>query len=256
MGYLAEQGNFEPKTLKEAMAYGILAASFTVEDFSLDRLQEDRAGRPGAAHGGVPEDAELLTPAMKQTIRTFVAVEMDACNPQGPPGPDREVPRGRGRGELGRAREHAPDAEVPRRRGDADDARGCARRSAGAVAGVAPFDLEIRGAGAFPNPARPRVIWLGSAEGQEPMADLAERIESALEKLGFPREDRRFHAHLTLGRVRRGGPAVSALASLVQEHADAQIGRTPVDEVVIFSSQLKPTGAIYEALDRAELGGS
>ncbi len=40
MGYLAERGNFEPKTLKEAMAYGTLAASFTVEDFSLDRLQQ------------------------------------------------------------------------------------------------------------------------------------------------------------------------------------------------------------------------
>jgi sugar/nucleoside kinase (ribokinase family) len=39
MGYLAEQGDFEPRTLKEAMAYGILAASFTVEDFSLDRLK-------------------------------------------------------------------------------------------------------------------------------------------------------------------------------------------------------------------------
>ena len=39
MGYLAEQGSFEPKTLKEAMAYGTLTASFTVEDFSLDRLQ-------------------------------------------------------------------------------------------------------------------------------------------------------------------------------------------------------------------------
>jgi len=44
MGYLAEQGNFEPKTLKEAMAYGVLVASFTVEDFSLDRLQQ--IGRP------------------------------------------------------------------------------------------------------------------------------------------------------------------------------------------------------------------
>ncbi len=40
MGYLAEQGNFEPKTLKEAMAFGILVASFTVEDFSLDRLEQ------------------------------------------------------------------------------------------------------------------------------------------------------------------------------------------------------------------------
>ena len=40
MGYLAEQGNFEPRTLKEAMAYGIVVASFAVEDFSLDRLQK------------------------------------------------------------------------------------------------------------------------------------------------------------------------------------------------------------------------
>jgi cytidine kinase len=39
MGYLAEQDNFDPKTLKEAMAYGTLMASFTVEDFSLDRLK-------------------------------------------------------------------------------------------------------------------------------------------------------------------------------------------------------------------------
>jgi sugar/nucleoside kinase (ribokinase family) len=40
MGYLAQKGVFDPKTLKEAMAYGTLAASFTVEDFSLDRLRK------------------------------------------------------------------------------------------------------------------------------------------------------------------------------------------------------------------------
>jgi sugar/nucleoside kinase (ribokinase family) len=40
MGYLAAKGNFEPRTLKEAMAYGILVASFNVEDFSLERLKQ------------------------------------------------------------------------------------------------------------------------------------------------------------------------------------------------------------------------
>jgi sugar/nucleoside kinase (ribokinase family) len=40
MGYLAEKNNFDPKTLKEALAYGTLVASFTVEDFSLDRLAQ------------------------------------------------------------------------------------------------------------------------------------------------------------------------------------------------------------------------
>ncbi len=40
MGYLAELGSFDPASLKKAMAYGILVASFTVEDFSLDRLEQ------------------------------------------------------------------------------------------------------------------------------------------------------------------------------------------------------------------------
>ncbi|MEX0641936.1 MAG: PfkB family carbohydrate kinase [Pirellulales bacterium] len=51
MGYLAERDNFEPETLKTAMAYGILVASFNVEGFGLERMQqitrddiEDRMG--------------------------------------------------------------------------------------------------------------------------------------------------------------------------------------------------------------------
>lgn len=39
MGYLAEQDDFSPKTLKEALAYGTVTASYTVEGFSLDSLQ-------------------------------------------------------------------------------------------------------------------------------------------------------------------------------------------------------------------------
>ncbi len=44
MGYLAEQGNFEPQRSSRRMAYGTVVASFCVEDFSLDRLRQiDRA---------------------------------------------------------------------------------------------------------------------------------------------------------------------------------------------------------------------
>jgi sugar/nucleoside kinase (ribokinase family) len=44
MGYLAEQDNFDAKTLKTALAYGTVVASCTDEDFSLDRLKGiDRA---------------------------------------------------------------------------------------------------------------------------------------------------------------------------------------------------------------------
>ena len=44
MGYLAEQGNYSAHTLKQALAYGTIVASFNVEDFSLDRMKQiDRA---------------------------------------------------------------------------------------------------------------------------------------------------------------------------------------------------------------------
>jgi sugar/nucleoside kinase (ribokinase family) len=40
MGYLAEQGNYSAHTLKQALAYGTIVASFNVEDFSLDRMKQ------------------------------------------------------------------------------------------------------------------------------------------------------------------------------------------------------------------------
>lgn len=123
------------------------------------------------------------------------------------------------------------------------------------VAGTqASFVLELRGTGAFPNAARPRVIWLGTGEGTEPMIALAEAVEEALERLGFRREARRFHPHLTLGRLRRSGPGVAALARLLQEQADFQAGRAQINEAVVFSSQLTRSGPLYEPLARAPLG--
>ncbi|MGQ9576610.1 MAG: RNA 2',3'-cyclic phosphodiesterase [Thermoguttaceae bacterium] len=125
-----------------------------------------------------------------------------------------------------------------------------------AVGPIAPFSLEIRGAGAFPNLSRPRVIWLGAGQGHQDMARLADQVERALEPLGFRREGRPFQSHLTLGRVRRAGPGIPALARLIQQYADHRVGSMPVEQVVVFSSKLERTGAVYEALDRAQLAGT
>jgi sugar/nucleoside kinase (ribokinase family) len=38
MGYLANKDRYDPQSMKEALAYGVVTASYTVEDFSLDRL--------------------------------------------------------------------------------------------------------------------------------------------------------------------------------------------------------------------------
>lgn len=124
-----------------------------------------------------------------------------------------------------------------------------------AVADVSPFQLAIRGAGAFPNTRRPQTIWLGGGEGDDQMAELADRVENALKKFGFRRETRRYRTHLTLGRFRRDGRGSGELGRLLQQLADYDAGRMPVEELVTFSSQLTREGPIYEAMGRAELGG-
>ena len=84
---------------------------------------------------------------------------------------------------------------------------------------------------------------------------LNERVEPPLEKLGFRRERRRYEPHLTIGRVRRGGPGVVELGTLIRERADLELGRTRVSELIVFSSQLDRSGPTYDPLARAPLGG-
>jgi RNA 2',3'-cyclic 3'-phosphodiesterase len=123
------------------------------------------------------------------------------------------------------------------------------------AADVEPFELDVRGAGAFPNPARPRTVWLGAGDGGEPMVVLHDRIEAALAKLGYREEHRRFQPHLTIGRVRGVGAGIAELGALLQQHADFAAGRMTVAKVALFASTLTPNGPIYELLGTAPLGG-
>lgn len=117
-----------------------------------------------------------------------------------------------------------------------------------------PFDLAIRGAGAFPSPDRPRTLWLGAGEGRDAMIALQASIEKSLEPLGFRGEARRYSPHLTIGRPGRGQPP-RALAAELAKLADFDGGTMLVDEVTVYSSQLTPQGPIYESLGVAPLGG-
>jgi 2'-5' RNA ligase len=127
-----------------------------------------------------------------------------------------------------------------------------AERGAGEVE---PFDLEVRGAGAFPTAARPRTVWLGAGAGAEPMIVLHDRVEAALAELGYRQEHRRFQTHLTIGRVRGGGPGIEELGKLLVEHADFAAGRMTVQKATVFCSTLTAAGPIYEVLGTAPLGG-
>jgi RNA 2',3'-cyclic 3'-phosphodiesterase len=125
-----------------------------------------------------------------------------------------------------------------------------------AVAPFSPFEIVAAGAGAFPSAGHPRTLWLGVSDGAEPMELVFQAVERLLEPLGFPREHRRFTAHLTLGRVRGANPAgFNELAELLRKHAEFDAGASMVDSVTVFSSTLGRDGPKYEVLSRAEFRG-
>jgi 2'-5' RNA ligase len=117
-----------------------------------------------------------------------------------------------------------------------------------------PFELAVTGAGAFPTLDRPHTLWIGATTGEDALSILAGSIEKLLAGLGFPKEHRRFTAHLTLGRV-RSGRNVRQLSQLVRDNAAFAAGAMTIDEVVVFSSRLDPAGAVHEVLSRAALQG-
>jgi RNA 2',3'-cyclic 3'-phosphodiesterase len=77
------------------------------------------------------------------------------------------------------------------------------------AASIEPFEIEVKGLGAFPSAIRPRVIWAGvTALNLKPLLDLQESIVSSLGRIGHRPDDQRFNPHVTLGRIKhhRNGP--------------------------------------------------
>ncbi|MDD3642521.1 MAG: RNA 2',3'-cyclic phosphodiesterase [Candidatus Krumholzibacteria bacterium] len=139
--------------------------------------------------------------------------------------------------------------------GEVDERRADELREAGAeaAAGIAPFPLRFGRFGAFPDPARPRVIFFGIEEGFEPLAALAGRLEEACEALGIERESRPFRAHLTLARIKSPlpGPVREAMHA-VPPLPDST--RQMTDRFVLMSSRLDRAGASYDELASWPLG--
>lgn len=109
---------------------------------------------------------------------------------------------------------------------------------------IQPFRLETAGVGAFPSLRHPSVLWTGMTGDAEVLEGLHARLVGQLEGLYKP-DKRTFKPHLTLGRVRQFGHDEligNAMAALEESTVSWQ-----VEEVKVYSSSLKPTGAVHEA---------
>ena len=119
------------------------------------------------------------------------------------------------------------------------------------VEDLSPFRLTFHGVGAFPNPRKPRVVWIG-LEGAEPLSVIAERLEKGVVELGFVPEKRGFRPHATVARIknlRRGG----RLSSLLTQWNDESFGSMEVNSIHLKSSKLTPQGAIHTTVHTSRL---
>ena len=126
-----------------------------------------------------------------------------------------------------------------------------------AVARVAektkPFDIKLGGAGAFPTMRRPKVVWLG-VEASAELRCLKHDLEWELAPLGFEREVRAFHPHVTLGRATsqaRAGDFRNFEALVNDMSFEREVTVRTVD---IMESHLSAKGARYEKELTAKLG--
>jgi 2'-5' RNA ligase len=140
--------------------------------------------------------------------------------------------------------------------GDVDDREipEVCKRVATAAAPFDPFLVEFSRAGAFPASDRPRTVWIGVDQGSQELVALQSAIQESLVEMRFPREQRIYKPHLTIARVREGGPRQTRLAELLAHYHDFKAESCEVSEVLILASYLDRAGPTYQILGRGPLG--
>ena len=109
-----------------------------------------------------------------------------------------------------------------------------------------PLLLKYKGVGCFPNQRAPKVIWMGIEDLNGSLNSLQEKTESEFVPLGFEREERRFHAHVTLGRVKGGRKIQSLLRMMDSITFESQ--PVAIQEIALIKSELKSSGSVYTTL--------
>jgi RNA 2',3'-cyclic 3'-phosphodiesterase len=134
--------------------------------------------------------------------------------------------------------------------GDLDDGELADARSAARAAAArhAPFDADLRGLGAFPQPGRARVAWVGWGAGAEAVSALRATLVRAL---ACPADPRPFSPHVTVARAREPLDLRAWLTA-------APAWSSPpwrVDAVDVMTSELTREGAVHTLVERCGLSG-
>jgi 2'-5' RNA ligase len=111
----------------------------------------------------------------------------------------------------------------------------------------APFEVEVKGLGVFPNLRRARVIWAGIGRGANNLREIFNQLEPRLRRLSFKPDFRGFRPHLTIARVKTGHNRNELLERLKQLE-DSEFGLVKAECLELKKSVLTPHGPIYSIL--------
>lgn len=118
-----------------------------------------------------------------------------------------------------------------------------------------PFDISLKGIGCFPNRRSPRVLWLGLDGDLEPMSEFRDALQGHLKGFGIKEEKRKFKPHLTLARFRKPKKMGAKEDQLLSNYEDISSAVCSLKELILFKSDLKPTGAVYTKVESWPLTG-
>lgn len=116
-----------------------------------------------------------------------------------------------------------------------------------------PFEMSIGELGAFPSNRRPRVLWI-RVQAPPELMDVQRGIEAETTRLGYPSEQRPFSPHLTLGRVSRNAKSheTRKISEALETVKVGFLGAMWVRAIMLYRSDLRPGGAVYTCLHKAE----
>ncbi|WP_158746646.1 RNA 2',3'-cyclic phosphodiesterase [Acidisphaera sp. L21] len=106
------------------------------------------------------------------------------------------------------------------------------------------FTLHISGVGVLEKAGRPQALWAG-IERNPQLDHLQAKIETAVQRVGFEPERRRFNPHVTVARLDNASPL--KLAEWVQANNLLRADPVDVEHFTLFSSRLGKDGAVYTA---------